>query len=40
LPARERIVPVVDSVYSFDRAGEAHARMEQSAHIGKIVLVP
>jgi putative PIG3 family NAD(P)H quinone oxidoreductase len=40
LPARERIVPVVDSVYSFDRAAEAHARMEQSAHIGKIVLVP
>jgi len=27
-------------VYTFDRAADAHARMESSAHVGKIVLVP
>ncbi len=40
LPARNPIAPVVDSVFSFARAGEAHARLESSEHIGKIVLVP
>lgn len=40
LPARDVIVPLVDSVFSFDRAAEAHARMESSQHIGKIVLIP
>jgi putative PIG3 family NAD(P)H quinone oxidoreductase len=30
----------VDSTYPLTAAGEAHARMESSAHIGKIVLVP
>ncbi len=40
LPTREAIVPLVDSVYAFERAAEAHARMESSAHVGKIVLVP
>jgi NADPH:quinone reductase len=40
LPERGPIVPVIDSVYPFERAGDAHARMEASAHIGKIVLVP
>ncbi|MBV8067746.1 MAG: zinc-binding dehydrogenase, partial [Candidatus Eremiobacteraeota bacterium] len=40
LPARDRIVPVIDSVYPFERAADAHVRMESSAHIGKIVLVP
>lgn len=40
LPERNRIVPVIDSVYPFDRASEAHSRMESSAHIGKIILVP
>jgi NADPH:quinone reductase len=40
LPARDKIVPLVDSVYPFQRAADAHARMEKSAHIGKIVLVP
>ena len=39
LPQRDTIVPVVDSVYPFERAAEAHARMESSAHVGKIVLV-
>lgn len=39
LSTREKIVPVVDSVYPFERAADAHARMESSAHVGKIVLV-
>jgi NADPH:quinone reductase len=32
------IRPVIDSVYPLNEAGEAHRRMESSAHIGKIVL--
>lgn len=40
LPNRDPIEPVVDSVYPFERAAEAHTRLESSAHIGKIVLVP
>ena len=38
LLARHVIRPVVDSVYSFKRVADAHARMEESAHVGKIVL--
>ncbi len=33
-----RIEPVMDSTFDLDKASEAHARMESSAHIGKIVL--
>ncbi len=40
LPRRDPIVPLVDSVYTFERAAEAHARLEASAHIGKIILTP
>jgi NADPH2:quinone reductase len=40
LPKRDRIVPVIDSVYPFERAAAAHARLEASAHAGKIVLTP
>jgi len=40
LPERTSIVPEVDSVYSFERAADAHVRLESSAHVGKIVLVP
>jgi NADPH:quinone reductase len=40
LPKRDPIAPVIDSIYSFDRAAAAHARLESSAHIGKIVLAP
>jgi NADPH2:quinone reductase len=40
LPGRTTIVPVVDSVYPFERAADAHARLESSAHVGKVVLVP
>lgn len=34
----ETISTVVDSVYPLAEAGKAHARMESSAHIGKIIL--
>ncbi|MFZ0365281.1 MAG: NAD(P)H-quinone oxidoreductase, partial [Candidatus Cybelea sp.] len=39
LPQRTTIVPVVDAVFPFERAADAHVRLESSAHIGKIVLV-
>lgn len=38
LPARNPIRPVIDSTFPLERAGEAHERLESSAHIGKIVL--
>lgn len=38
LPAKDPIRPVIDRVYPFDQAGQAHARMESSEHIGKIIL--
>lgn len=40
LGARDPIVPIVDSVYTFEQAAQAHRRLEASEHIGKIVLVP
>ena len=33
-----KIAPVMDSTFDLDHAADAHARMESSAHIGKIVL--
>jgi NADPH2:quinone reductase len=33
-----RLKPVLDRTFPLDDAAEAHARMESSAHIGKIVL--
>jgi NADPH2:quinone reductase len=36
--AAGRIRPVIDSTYPLAKAGDAHARMETSQHIGKIVL--
>jgi NADPH2:quinone reductase len=33
-----KIAPVMDSEFPLDRACDAHARMESSGHIGKIVL--
>ena len=33
-----RIAPVMDSTFALENAAEAHARMESSGHIGKIVL--
>jgi putative PIG3 family NAD(P)H quinone oxidoreductase len=38
LLAAGRIAPVIDSAYPLAEAARAHARMESSAHIGKIVL--
>jgi NADPH2:quinone reductase len=35
---QRRIRPVIDSVFPLAEAAKAHARMESSAHIGKIVL--
>jgi NADPH2:quinone reductase len=38
LLARSEIEPIVDRVFPLERASEAHAYMESSAHRGKIVL--
>jgi putative PIG3 family NAD(P)H quinone oxidoreductase len=38
LSARNPVKPVIDSVFTLDDASKAHARMESSQHIGKIVL--
>ena len=35
-----RIAPVMDQVFPLAEAAKAHARMESSAHIGKIILRP
>jgi NADPH2:quinone reductase len=40
LSKRDPIAPVIDSVYPFEKAADAHARLESSAHVGKIVLIP
>lgn len=40
LPKRDPIAPLVDSVFTFENAAGAHARLESSAHAGKIVLIP
>ena len=40
LPRRDPIRPVIDSTFPFERAADAHRRMEASEHVGKIVLVP
>ena len=39
LPAKDPIRPVIDSTFPLADARLAHARMESSEHIGKIVLV-
>ena len=33
-----RCKPVIDSVFALAEVAKAHARMESSAHVGKIVL--
>lgn len=40
LLANGRIKPVVDSTFALADAAQAHARMETSQHIGKILLTP
>lgn len=39
LPGRNPIRPVIDSTFTFEQAPAAHRRLEESAHVGKIVLV-
>ena len=39
LPAKHPVRPIVDSTFPLVQAGEAHRRLEESAHVGKIVLV-
>ncbi len=36
--SRGALRPVIDSEFPIEQAAEAHARMEGSSHIGKIVL--
>ena len=38
LIAAGKVRPLIDSTFPFIQASAAHARMETSAHIGKIVL--
>ena len=40
LPAKNPIRPVIDSTFPLKDARLAHERMETSAHVGKIVLIP
>ena len=40
LPARDPLSPVIDSLFTFSQAAQAHERLESHDHIGKIVLVP
>jgi len=34
------ITPVIDGVFSFEEAGQAHARLEDRLNVGKVILVP
>jgi NADPH:quinone reductase len=38
LPSKEHIRPLIDRVFALEHAREAHERLEQGDHIGKIVL--
>lgn len=39
LPARDPVRPVIDSTFPLENAAAAHRRLEESAHVGKIVLI-
>jgi len=39
LIASRKVKPLIDSTFPLAQAAAAHAKMESSAHIGKIVLV-
>jgi NADPH2:quinone reductase len=39
LLAANRCKPIIDSTFALEQAAQAHARMESSTHIGKIVLI-
>jgi NADPH:quinone reductase-like Zn-dependent oxidoreductase len=38
LIAQGKVKPVIDSTFSLDQAAEAHRRIDDAGHIGKIVL--
>ena len=38
LLARGELQPAIDSVYPLEQVADAHARMESSEHIGKLIL--
>jgi NADPH:quinone reductase-like Zn-dependent oxidoreductase len=38
LLAAGKVAPVIDSTFALEKAAEAHARLEDSGHIGKIML--
>ena len=40
LPNRTNFRPLIDRVFKFAEAPEAHERMERGEHVGKIVLIP
>jgi len=40
LLADGRIAPVIDTVYDFAEAGQAHRRLEDRMNVGKVILVP
>jgi NADPH:quinone reductase-like Zn-dependent oxidoreductase len=40
LYAEGKLVPHIDSTYPFEKAGEAHARIEHGKNLGKVLLVP
>ena len=40
LLAEGRIAPVIDAVFPFEEAGEAHRRLEDRLNVGKVILVP
>lgn len=39
LPARDPVRPVIDSTFPLEDAAAAHRRLEESVHVGKIVLI-
>jgi NADPH:quinone reductase-like Zn-dependent oxidoreductase len=40
LASRTHFRPLIDRVFTFAEAPQAHERMEKGEHVGKIVLVP
>jgi NADPH:quinone reductase-like Zn-dependent oxidoreductase len=36
--AASRLKPVIDSVFPFERAREAYARLQSGSHFGKVVV--
>jgi NADPH:quinone reductase-like Zn-dependent oxidoreductase len=40
LYAEGKLVPHIDSTYPFEKAGDAHGRIEHGKNLGKVLLVP